>query len=287
MNPDSSWLTAQDGTRLYCREWTHTAAARGAVHLVHGLGEHGGRYLELAGLLHELGLAVRIVDHRGHGQSDGVRGSLRRPDDFLQDLKLSFDDFAACQQQTPFLFGHSMGGLIAARFASGGFSPVRGLMLSSPALALTLNVWQKSLLALSSVLAPRLALPSSLPPDRLSHDAAVVAAYRSDPLNHGRIAPRTLNFMLDAMARTQADAGAFRTPLLLQVAGDDAFVAAEGSRRFFDALPSGHKCLHWYPQAWHEIFNEEASIRQQVQRDLKQWLRLQLEPDINADQAGL
>ncbi|KAF1040304.1 MAG: Monoacylglycerol lipase [Herbaspirillum frisingense] len=269
--PQEHWIDATDGTRLFCRDWL-LPGATAAVQMVHGLGEHGGRYAALAQLFNEAGLSVRICDHRGHGNSGGRQGSLIRSDDLLRDLKQTFDDFTRRAQCTPILFGHSMGGLVAARFATGAYSPVRALALSSPALALDMKAWQKLLLAVSSAIAPGLALPTALPASRISHDAAQVQAYRRDPLNHGKIAPRMLNFMLDAMHQAARDAGQFTRPVLLQVAGDDAFVAPRGSRAFFDALPSGRKTLHWYASAYHEIFNEEPGIRAQVVQDLRAWL---------------
>ncbi|EJN07927.1 serine aminopeptidase domain-containing protein, partial [Herbaspirillum sp. YR522] len=160
----------------------------------------------------------------------------------------------------------------APRLATGGFSPVRGLMLSSPALALDLTPAQHLLLKISGWLAPGYALPTALPAERISHDPQQVRAYRRDPLNHGKIAPRMLNFMLDAMAQVQRDAGTFTRPVLLQVAGDDAFVAARGSRAFFDALPAGNGRWHLYQHAYHELFNEETAIRQQAEDDLRRWL---------------
>jgi alpha-beta hydrolase superfamily lysophospholipase len=265
------WIDAADGTRLFCRDWL-LPGATSAVQMVHGLGEHGGRYEALAQLFNQAGFSVRICDHRGHGNSGGRQGSLIRPDDLLRDLKQSFDDFSRRTQCTPLLFGHSMGGLVAARFATGGFSPVRALALSSPALALDLSRWQRLLLQVSSAIAPGLALPTALPAARISHDPQQVRAYRQDPLNHGKIAPRMLNFMLDAMQQTARDAVQFTRPVLLQVAGDDAFVAPRGSRAFYEALPGQSKTLHWYAQAYHEIFNEETRLREQAMQDLREWL---------------
>src|SRR5882757_10069099 len=97
-------LRSADGTELSYREWL-VDDARGAVQIVHGLGEHGGRYSELAGIFNALGLSVRAQDHRGHGRSGGARGSIADHHDFLHDLKLVLDDFAKAQNSTPFLFG--------------------------------------------------------------------------------------------------------------------------------------------------------------------------------------
>lgn len=270
-NENTGFLQASDGTALFYREWPHPQP-RGAVVLVHGLGEHGGRYGELAGLFHDAGLSVRIHDHRGHGQSGGPRGSLRSDADFLTDLKLVFDDFAQQCDTTPFLFGHSLGGLVAARFATGGLSRVRGLLLSSPALAIRMTAFQKVLLALTTRLAPGFAVPTSLPAQLVSHDTEVVQAYRRDPLNHGKVAARVVNFMLSAMTQAQRDAATFTSPLLLQIAGDDAFVDPQGSRAFFASVPQVDKSLHCYDDAYHEIFNESRERRLRVQSDLQSWL---------------
>jgi alpha-beta hydrolase superfamily lysophospholipase len=268
------FLQAADGVALFYRDLP-VDRPRGAVLIVHGLGEHGGRYTELAGLFNALGLSVRMVDHRGHGRSGGPRGSIARPDDFLQDLKLVFDDFARQQNTTPFLFGHSLGGLIATRFATGGFSPVRGLMLSSPALAIYLSRFQRLLLVVGSALAPAIAVATGLPSNRLSHDSEVQRLATDDLLNHRRVAPRVVRFMLDAIARCMADAAAFAAPVLLQFSGDDLLVDPVGSEDFYARLPLLHKTRYRYEDAYHEIFNEAQPLRGQVQQDLIGWMRQQ------------
>jgi alpha-beta hydrolase superfamily lysophospholipase len=265
-------LQAADGTLLYYREWLHPQAL-GAVVMLHGLGEHGGRYDELAALFYAEGLSVRMHDHRGHGRSAGARGSLRHSEDYLNDLLQVFQHFATQTGYVPMLFGHSMGGLLAARFATGGYARVRALILSSPALGLRLSRYQRWLLAVSTCLAPGLAVPSGLPTQAISHDASVVRASREDKFNHGKVAARVVNFMLAAITRVHSDAGTFAGPLLLQVAGNDTLVDPEGSRIFFTRLGDIDKTLHYYPDAYHEIFNESPEYRLQAQQDLRAWLK--------------
>ena len=268
---NEGFLQAPDGAALFYRDWP-VADARGSVFIAHGLGEHSGRYAELAGIFNSLGFSVRAQDHRGHGRSGGVRGSIVRPDDFLMDMKQLFDHFALAQKTTPFLFGHSMGGLIAARFATGGFSPVRGLMLSSPALGIYLSRFQRLLLTVGSALAPGLAVATGLPSNRLSHDPEVQRVATGDVLNHRKVAPRVVRFMLDAGERCLADAAGFKAPVLLQFAGDDALVDPAGSEAFYARLPAGNKTRHRYADAYHEIFNEAEPLRGRVQGDLREWL---------------
>ena len=135
---DSKLITA-DGLALHRRAWPLTAA-RGTVLIVHGLGEHIGRYAELAARLNALGWQVLGHDHWGHGRSGGGRGSLVDADCLLRDVA-AVRDHAACPGSVV-LLGHSLGGLVAARFVAENLAAtpaawargVDGLVLSSPAL---------------------------------------------------------------------------------------------------------------------------------------------------------
>ena len=119
----SDYLHASDGTRLFYRQWHHPQA-RGAIVLVHGLGEHSGRYQALTEIFLQRGLSVRIYDQRGHGRSDGARGSLQHSDDYLSDLKLVFDDFAGTTSMRALVVrsqhGRTCGGAVCHRRFVGG-----------------------------------------------------------------------------------------------------------------------------------------------------------------------
>jgi alpha-beta hydrolase superfamily lysophospholipase len=270
-------LAALDGTPLFVRDWPLPAGvpARGGILLMHGLGEHCGRHAHVAQFFNDCGYAVRTYDHRGHGRSGGPRGDVPDDEALIRDAKVVLDDFvrqerAAGAGSAPFLFGHSMGGLFAARFAASGLAPLRGLILSSPALALPLSAIQKMLLKILGATAPGLAVPNGLKTRYLSHDPAVAAAYSSDPLVHGKISARLLLSMLAAIEFAQARAAALAIPTLMVVAGDDRLVDADGSRAFFPKLAAGLGTLHLYPDFYHEIFNERGAER--VFDDVRAWL---------------
>lgn len=271
----SHQISAADGTLLYVADYLlPVAQARGAVVIMHGLGEHSGRYRRLARFFNERGLSVRCYDHRGHGRSQGERGDAHLGDPLLQDAGIVIDDFAAQFRPPPYLFGHSMGGLFAARFALSRASPLRGLILSSPALAVHLNTPQRLLLKGLQATVPWLGVPNGLAPRFLSHDPAVAAAYKADPLVHGRISARLMQSMLEAIAYCQAHARDLSVPALLLVAGDDRLVDADGSRRFFAQLPPRLAQMQVYEDFYHEIFNELDA--QQPFDDLSAWLARQL-----------
>lgn len=270
-------LQADDGTALWLRRWPQ-ANARGRVVIVHGLGEHGGRYAWLAQALNTLGWAVFAHDLRGHGRSAGSRGRLRRTDDPLRDLAVVLDVARAEGGGPLLLLGHSLGGAIAARFVAEGLAPdpaawhrpVDALVLSSPALDPGLNAAQKLLLALLGPLAPNLAVHNGLKHEWISRDADVVRAYRDDPLVHDRVSARLVRCLLDAGATVLQHAPRWRVPTLLLYAGSDRCVAPRGSAAFAAAAPAAVVTTQAFAPLYHEIFNEPE--RDAVFGVLRDWL---------------
>ena len=248
--------------------------ARATVLLVHGLGEHMGRYAALARDLNTWGYAVRAYDQYGHGASDGPRGGLPSATRLLDDLAQVVDQTRAgmAAGQPLLLLGHSMGGLVAARFVALQQRPLEGLVLSSPALDPGLNPVQKLLVAVLPALLPNLRVGNGLDARLISHDPAVVAAYQSDPLVHGRIAARLARLIADDSAAVLAAAPGWVLPTLLLYAGADRLVNPAGSRAFAAAAPAQVLSSQCFEPLYHEIFNEAEPGRSQVLTALRAWL---------------
>jgi alpha-beta hydrolase superfamily lysophospholipase len=268
-----STFTASDGDNLAVQDWhlPDEVRPRGAVLLVHGLGEHAGRYDGLARLLNHWGFVVRGYDHYGHGQSGGVRGALPQPHRLLDDLA---DIVESTRNRTPdvplVLLGHSLGGLVAAGFVARGIIPVDGLVLSSPVLAARLSPVQKLLLAIVPRLAPNLTVGNGLDPQYLSRDPDVVKAYRADPLVHDRVSGRLARFIMDEAELVRSCAPRWLVPTLLLYAGDDRIVDPRGSRAFAAAAPKNVVTAQRFDGCYHEIFNEPQA--EPVFMRLQQWL---------------
>lgn len=259
------------GRRLHVHDWPCPEATAGVL-IVHGLGEHGGRYGALAQWLVQRGYAVRSYDQPGHGRTAGRRGALAHPLELLDALAAVHADFAATLGAPPLLLGHSMGGAVVLRAVLEGRVAPRALVLSSPALRTWVPPWQQALVARLAHVLPGLPLRSSLPLDALSHDAAVVAAYRADPLCSGWITPRLATFLFDSGPHCIARASALRVPTLLLVAGADRLVDPRGSRAFADAAVDAPVTQHWYAALRHELFNEIEPGRGEVLAHLASWL---------------
>ena len=201
--------------------------------------------------------------------------ALVRDDDYLADLALVIDRARSRGHGPLVLLGHSLGGLIASRFVLGApgaawVRPVDALVMSSPALDIGMSAPQKALLAVLGPIAPNLAVNNGLKPDWISRDAAVVRAYRDDPLVHDRVTPRVVRFLLDSGLAVRAAASAWAVPTLLMWAGSDRCVAPRGSAQFAAAAPPGRVLAREFAPLFHEIFNEPEQA--QVFAVLRDWL---------------
>lgn len=269
-----STFTATDGDNLAVQDWPlpEGMRLRGVVVLVHGLGEHAGRYEALARRLNGWGFAVRGYDQYGHGESDGSRGGLPVPDRLTTDLADVIDSTRLRMGgAVPIIvFGHSMGGVVAAGTLAQGKLAVQGLVLSSPALDPGLSGMQKLLLAVVPRVAPNLTLGNGLEIDLISHDPDVVTAYRRDPLVHDRVSARLALFIAQTGATVIDHAPTWRVPTLLMYAGADKLVNPDGSRAFAAAAPASVVTHHCFKELFHEIFNELDN--EPVYDMLKRWL---------------
>lgn len=268
--PREHSLAASDDTKIFVRDWPIETARAGVV-LMHGLGEHSGRYAHVARFFNQQGYAVRAYDHRGHGRSEGRRGDLPAIDALIADARLVVEDYARELDAPPLLVGHSMGGLYAAYYATRGVSPLSGLILSSPALAIRLSGAQRLLLRLLEAIAPGFGVANGLDVRYLSHRQDVIDAYVGDPLVHRKVSARLLKSMLAAVEYCQTQAPSLSTRTLLLVAEEDRLVDARGSAAFHAKLASGIGTLRTYPGFYHEIFNEAEAER--VFQDVRAWLR--------------
>jgi alpha-beta hydrolase superfamily lysophospholipase len=278
MNP----VITDDGLALSTRAWPvdHgvAAEARGVVVLVHGLGEHVGRYAPLAGHLNDQGFDVVGYDHRGHGHSPGARGGVPSEECLCADLGRMI--YAARQHyRGPLVvLGHSLGGLIAARFVAEGLQtspapwwrPVDALVLSSPAFDPGMNAVQKMLLAVVAPTLPHVAVGNGLKVDWISRDPAVVRAYAADPLVHDRITGRLGLFIARQGPAVISAATRWVTPTLLMWAGADRCVSPAGSAAFAATAPRDVVTAREWPGLFHEIFNEPEQAS--VLKSLDDWL---------------
>jgi acylglycerol lipase len=273
------WLGSPvDGTRLYWQGWEPDEPARGAVIIVHGAAEHGGRYAYVAERLVSHGYAGYALDHRGHGRSDGPRAMIERLDRLVDDLALFLTRVREEHGgQRPFLVGHSLGGAVALTYAVRHPDDVAGLALSGPAVATeAVPAALRSVTAVLSAVAPRLPV-FKIEDDAISRDPEVVGTYQRDPLNYsGKLPARTLAEIVRSMDAMPRRVGALKTPLLLLHGSEDRLCPPEGSRMVHALAGSADKTLKIYEGLYHEVFNEPE--RAEVVGDLSSWIVERTQP---------
>ncbi|MFA4964707.1 MAG: lysophospholipase, partial [Thermoleophilia bacterium] len=273
MTHRSSDFAAGDGLRLHLQSWTPPGEPAAVLAVVHGYGEHGGRYQYLAEAMTARGLGVSAYDLRGHGQSAGARGHISRFADYLGDTRAFLEEVARRQPGAPvYLLGHSLGGLIATAYAEAGAEGLEGLILSTPLLRLGTPVPALKVQAarLLSRLAPGRDIGNPLLAEDLSHEPHVVAAYVTDPLNHHVATARWAAEVLAAQRAALSVAHRLTLPLLLLYAGADTVTDPKASRELFAAAAAADKVEHGYEGYYHELFNETG--REAVFADLAAWL---------------
>jgi acylglycerol lipase len=275
------------GRHIFWRSWTPDARPPGAVIvLVHGLGEHSGRYDHVVARLVDAGYEVHAVDHRGHGRSDGPRALIEDMDNAVADVDTLIDRAAAGEPDLPvFMLGHSMGGLIALRYALAHQERLAGLVLSAPLAQLdAVPKLQEVVGRALSLIAPRAPL-IAIDPELVSRDPIVVADYRSDPLvHHGKIPARTAVQLADAVDRLPSTVSAITVPTLILYGTADGLCPPAGSVMLGERIGAADSTVTAYDGLFHEILNEPE--REAVLDDIVGWLGARVATAAPAEAAG-
>jgi alpha-beta hydrolase superfamily lysophospholipase len=252
-------VSAVGGLSLFYRGW-EADDPMAVLLVVHGLAEHSGRYVEFGRELASCRINSYALDLRGHGLSDGRRGHADRFELLLQDVDRFRREVEGCTEgELPlFVLGHSMGGLITARYIEEYESRFRGAIITSPWLATALPVPRWKVLAASFLnrVLPALPINAGIDERFLSHDPIVVARYRDDPLVHGKITPRMFAEVGKAMGLVMQRSERIRIPLLLLLAGDDRLVDTRKSEAFARSLTASDVTIRVLPDYYHEVLND-------------------------------
>lgn len=247
------------GIKLWGQNWLPDVPARAVFTIVHGLGEHSGRYANLLEPLTAAGLEIWSYDLRGHGRSEGRRGHIQHWSDYHNDLDRFLSHVRAVRPGLPtFLYGHSLGSLIVAEYVLRGSPALAGVILSGLAID-PVGVATPVLIAVARLLSriwPTFSLASGLDSNAISRDPQVVRAYQQDPFVHDRATPRFATEGLAAIEYVKQHMGDVELPLLIVHGGDDRIDSPGGSQIFFDAARSADKELWILPDRFHEAHND-------------------------------
>jgi alpha-beta hydrolase superfamily lysophospholipase len=274
---DEGFFTGKDGLRLYWMS-EQPEQPRAHVAVVHGYGDHIGRYRTTIDALAAQGYAVHGFDYRGHGRADGRRGFCATWADYLDDLAGFWERVRqAAGEKKTFLLAHSHGGLMAVHLLGrGGLRGMSGLVLSAPYFKLAITPPALKVVAARAVgrVLPWMPLKTELKPEDLSRDEAVQRAARQDPLYNTVVTPRWFIESTQAQARVMTLASEVKVPLFLLCGADDGVASVPTARTFFETVGAPDKVYKAYPGMRHEPLNELG--KEEVYGDISNWISAHL-----------
>jgi alpha-beta hydrolase superfamily lysophospholipase len=270
---DEGFFSSKDGTRLFWRSVACDGDASALVAVVHGYGDHSGRYLHTLDALASRGLATLAFDYRGHGKADGKRADVLRWDDYLDDMTVFWSRVREAAGGRPaFVLGHSHGALIATHWAAHRPEGLKGLVLTSPYYKLAFEPPALKLFFAKLIkgLLPGLEIGNELKPEQLSRDPSWQQATASDPLYLHVTTPRWFFEHTAAQDRLAGLGASITTPLLMLHGTADPIASLAAARAFFDTVASADKTWKEYVDFRHELLNEIG--KEQVVEDISQWI---------------
>lgn len=241
------------------KDYIFTAASQpeAVILLVHGLGEHAGRYTEWAKRFTDAGVEMRAFDLPGHGLSGGKRGVVPSFDILYNIIDSKLETIAAERPGIPlFLYGHSLGGGIVLDYLVRRKPSLTGAIVTSPWISLTLPPPRLKVMMATALkkIIPDMTSSSGLNADYLSHDRQVVSAYVTDPLVHDRISFRLFTEALKASEEVLNGASSVSLPVLIIHGRSDMITSPSGSVEVASSMPSS--ILKLWDDGYHELHNE-------------------------------
>jgi alpha-beta hydrolase superfamily lysophospholipase len=273
----SGRVRADDGTELATRFWPAEGPQPpwAAVVIVHGLGEHAGRWEHVGRWLASEGIDVHAYDQRGFGLSGGRRAWVDRWSQLHEDLGSRVAAVRDAQPGLPLaLYGHSLGGVVALGAHLDGRALADMLVLSAPGLDVSIPAWKRWAAVLLDRVRPTTDVANGFDPATLSRDRTIQELYRSDPMNHHFTTAHFARQGILEQERLRKILGRLATPTLVLHSADDRLVATASSEPF-EALPAVTRRL--YTGLRHELHNEPEG--RQVIGDIVAWMRQQVRSD--------
>lgn len=270
IKPAIAHLSHQDRLMAFYKWVDMPLNPKATILLVHGLGEHMGRYTHVAQFLQAAGYAVFGYDHHGHGLSSGLKGSLPENNQMVDDLQFVIAHVRSQVTGPLVLLGHSMGGLIAAEAAIQHQERIDLLVMSSPALGADTNLLQKLLLLILPSMFQNVRVDNGIKTQWVSRDERVVRDYQNDHLVHRKISARLASWIFRTGEKIVQQADSWEVPTLLLYSGNDKLVRSKSSDLFAESAPSHLVEAHCFKDMYHEILNDPE--KEKVLTTLVKWL---------------
>lgn len=287
MYHELNYFMSSDGLKIMTEHWL-PKEYKAIVVVVHGYGEHSGRYRHVIRALTDAGYAVFTLDHRGHGQSEGLRAYFDSFDQPVNDLRDYINNIREDHdEERLFILGHSMGALITLAYTLRYPEGLAGIIVSAPPVNADANV-SPALVRLGNILTkviPKQPFVKLVPLETLSRDPDVIRAFEKDPLTYkGNMRVRMGTALNDTAKWVRERLEELKLPMLVLYGEDDKLVNPSGSQLLYEKATSADKTLKSYPELRHEILNEPE--REIVIADIIAWLDARAEKQASEEESA-
>jgi acylglycerol lipase len=273
----NSTYKTSDGVNLFVCEWLPDGPPKSNILLIHGLGEHSGRYQHVAEFLTRAGIGVFSFDLRGHGKTQGVRGHAASYDHIMNDIDIFLAQIRERFPSTPlFLYGHSLGGNLVLYHLIHRKPKIKGAIVTSPGLktAKKLPAWKTALGKILYALAPSVQMDNGLDVSGLSRNQAVIDVYKADPLVHPMVSTRLgLDIISNGMKILEKGAQ-IELPVLLMVGAADRIIDPLAVRELSEKIPV--VVYREWPGGYHELHNDEPE-KMEVLQTMVDWIEVRID----------
>ncbi len=270
---DEGFFSARDNTRLYWQSLLPDKEPTCFVGVVHGYGDHSGRYRRFVEFLASEGIGTMSFDYRGHGKADGRRGFCNKWSEYIDDLEVFWARLRGIAQGKPtFLLAHSHGGLMAVHWALKKPEGIKGLILTSPYLKLALDPPALKILGAKAagLVVPWLPVPTGIEYEQLSRDPEWQKETKEDPLYGTKATPRWFTTSTQAQAALAGRGRELTLPIYVAPGGDDPIASTAACKAFFDTIGSTDKTYDERPGMRHEVLCETG--KEALWADISRWI---------------
>jgi alpha-beta hydrolase superfamily lysophospholipase len=259
----------EDGRRIFFRRWIPDCQSKGTIVIVHGLGEHSGRYVHVGDFFVRAGFAAFAFDLRGHGSSEGAPVFIKSYQEYLDDLESAITYLE--RPERLILFGHSLGGQIVLARAQSEENPATGYIAASPWLNLSRppSIWLEGIASMLNLVLPAQRFPTGIQPGETSRDQALLDSFPDLDKGHRFITVRTY-FEISKMSRQLMAHPSVNAPVLLTHGETDTVTSIEATRAYFEKLIAPSKAFISYPDGRHELHND--LVRETVLNNYLAWI---------------
>jgi alpha-beta hydrolase superfamily lysophospholipase len=264
-------LKSYDG-KVFYREW-NCVGPKAVIILVHGMGGHSGRFFEMGPYLARAGLQIYAIEQKGHGESPSIKGHILNFKLYTEDLK---GMVLHARKQHPgkkiFVFGESMGGLIAIDFALHYQRLVDGLILMSPAIKekLPMSFPRRFEIFINAIFNPMKYFSAEFDASIFTRDKLMVKRINSDQLEARCFTARFYISILKAITYVNMHPKRIKKPVFMILGGQDLMIDAKAGEKYFGKMSSVDKTLKWYPDMYHALYIDKD--RETVFKDMIEWV---------------